>query len=102
MILSRCPLGITENFVLIITKDKALRGVHYQKRESTWLCFSQATYSGNAICLEALPTNFKPVVANASLSAYIIIYYMTHSCMMHNVINFEEVSQLPSDELLID
>ncbi len=42
------------------------------------------------------------MVANASLSAYIIIYYMTHSCMIHNVANFEEVSKLPSDELLID
>jgi hypothetical protein len=102
MILSRYPPGITENFVLIITRGKAHRGGHYQKRGSAWLCLNWAPYSGNAICPEALPTTFKPLVANASLSAYIIIYYMTHSCMIYNVIDFEEVSQLPSDELLID
>jgi hypothetical protein len=73
MILSRYPPGITENFVLIITRGKALRGGHYQKRGSTWLCLNQAPYSGNAICLEALPTTFKPLVAHASLSTYIII-----------------------------
>jgi hypothetical protein len=73
MILRRYPPGIRENLDLIITRGKALRGGHYQKRGSTWLCLNRAPYSGGAICLEALPTTSKPLVANASLSTNIII-----------------------------
>jgi hypothetical protein len=64
---------VSEKILIWLLRGKALREGHYQKRGSTWLCLNQAPYFGNAICLEALPTTCKPLVANASLSKYIII-----------------------------